>query len=62
MPSALASFLPTFCGDLIGVLGSLSLDSVVTLENEYLMRLKTGKRSLQIFCVLVTRHRKHSDK
>ncbi|KAF3456470.1 hypothetical protein FNV43_RR01120 [Rhamnella rubrinervis] len=62
MPSALAPFLPTFCGDLIGVLGSLNLDSVVTLENEHLMRLKTGKRSLQIFCALVTRHRKYSDK
>ncbi|KAL5537366.1 hypothetical protein UlMin_045412 [Ulmus minor] len=62
MPSALAQLLPTFCHDLISILGSLSLDHAVYLENECLMRLKTGKRSLQIFCVLVTRHRKYSDK
>ncbi|KAL5555031.1 hypothetical protein UlMin_037267 [Ulmus minor] len=62
MPSALALLLSTFCHDLIGILGSLSLDYVVYLENECLMRLKTGKRSLQIFCVLVTWHRKYSDK
>ncbi|KAL5579823.1 hypothetical protein UlMin_012265 [Ulmus minor] len=62
MPSALAPLLSTFYHDLIGILGSLSLDHAVYLENECLMRLKTGKRSLQIFCVLVTRHRKYSDK
>ncbi|EXB80274.1 hypothetical protein L484_025130 [Morus notabilis] len=62
MPSALAPLLPTLCRDLIDILGSLILDSVVTTGNEHLMRLKTGKRSLQIFCALVTRHRKYSDK
>ncbi|KAL5582041.1 hypothetical protein UlMin_014483 [Ulmus minor] len=62
MPSALAPLLSTFCHDLIGILGSLSLDHAVYLENECLMRLKTRKKSLQIFCVLVTRHRKYSDK
>ncbi|XP_062109375.1 uncharacterized protein LOC133819997 [Humulus lupulus] len=62
MPSSLASPLPLFCHDLIDVLGSLSFDYTGTIENEYLMRLKTGKRSLQIFCALVTRHRKYSDK
>lgn len=61
MPSALAPLLPTLCRDLIDIVGSLILDSVVT-TNEHLMRLKTGKRSLQIFCALVTRHRKYSDK
>lgn len=62
MPSVLAPLLPTFCGDLICILGSLSFDAAVALESEYLMRLKTAKRSLQIFCALVTRHRKYSDK
>ncbi|KAL5549373.1 hypothetical protein UlMin_004604 [Ulmus minor] len=62
MPSVLAPLLSTFCHDLIGILGSLSFNHAVYLENECLMRLKTGKRSLQIFCVLVTRHQKYLDK
>ncbi|BFG14847.1 hypothetical protein CerSpe_011210 [Prunus speciosa] len=62
MPSALVPLLPSFCHDLIAILGSLSFDCLVTPQNGYLMRLKTGKRSLLIFCTLITRHRKHSDK
>lgn len=62
MPSALVPHLPSFCCNLTGLLGSLSFDCGVSLENGYLLRLKTGKRSLLIFCALITRHRKHSDK
>ncbi|GMY28006.1 importin beta-like SAD2 homolog isoform X1 [Fagus crenata] len=62
MPSTLAPLLPSFCRDLISILGSLSFDCAVTMEDGYLMRLKTGKRCLLIFCALVTRHRKCSDK
>ncbi|BBG94282.1 ARM repeat superfamily protein [Prunus dulcis] len=62
MPSALVPLLPSFCHDLIAILGSLSFDCLVTPQNGYLRRLKTGKRSLLIFCTLITRHRKHSDK
>ncbi|RZC04328.1 Importin beta-like SAD2-like isoform B [Glycine soja] len=62
MPSTLAPLLPSFCRDLMSILSSLSFDSIVNQEDEYLTRLKTGKRSLLIFSALVTRHRKHSDK
>lgn len=62
MPSALVPLLPSFCHDLIGIVDSLSFDCVVTPENGYQMRLKTGKRSLRIFCTLITRHRKYSDR
>ncbi|KAI4344725.1 hypothetical protein L6164_011919 [Bauhinia variegata] len=62
MPSSLAPLLPSFCRDLISILGSLSFDCVDTTEGGYLTRLKTGKRSLLIFLALITRHRKHSDK
>ncbi|KAK6930334.1 Importin-beta, N-terminal domain [Dillenia turbinata] len=61
MPSALVPHLPLFCHDLFGILGSLSFESD-TSEDGYLLRLKTGKRGLLIFCSLVTRHRKYSDK
>ena len=61
MPSTLAPLLPSLCSDLIGILGSLSFNAV-NMEDGYLMRLKTGKRSLLIFCALISRHRKHSDK
>ncbi|KAJ8623513.1 hypothetical protein MRB53_032042 [Persea americana] len=61
MPSALGPLLPSFCGDLIRILDSLNLSST-NMEDEYLLRLKAGKRSMQIFCALVTRHRKHFDK
>ncbi|KAF9592182.1 hypothetical protein IFM89_012676 [Coptis chinensis] len=59
MPSALVPSLPLFCQDLFRILDSLSFDT--TTEDD-LLRFKTGKRSLLIFCALVTRHRKHSDK
>ncbi|CAL5412945.1 unnamed protein product [Camellia sinensis] len=62
MPSALAPHLSSFCRDLFGILDSLSFDGAITLEDGHLLRLKTGKRSLLIFCALVTRHRKLSDK
>lgn len=62
MPSAVAAFLPSFSHGLIRILGSLSLDHGDTSEDEYLSRLKTGKRALLIFCCLTTRHRKYSDK
>ncbi|KAG7995708.1 hypothetical protein I3843_01G123200 [Carya illinoinensis] len=62
MPSALAPLLPSFCRDLIAILGSLSFECSVTIEDGYLMRLKTGKRSLLIFCAIISRHRKYSDK
>ena len=62
MPSTLAPLLPSFCRDLISILGSLSFNCPVTEDDVYFTRLKTGKRSLLIFSALVTRHRKHSDK
>ncbi|KAF8017772.1 hypothetical protein BT93_H2847 [Corymbia citriodora subsp. variegata] len=62
MPSALAPHMASFCRDLIEILDSLTFDSVVPSGSEYLQRLKAGKRSLLIFCALITRHRKHSDK
>ncbi|GKV06838.1 hypothetical protein SLEP1_g18666 [Rubroshorea leprosula] len=62
MPSALAPLLPAFCHNVIRILGSLSLDCDSTSDDGYLLRLKTGKRVLLIFCGLVTRHRKYSDK
>uniref|UniRef100_A0A2P2KMN0 Importin N-terminal domain-containing protein n=2 Tax=Rhizophora mucronata TaxID=61149 RepID=A0A2P2KMN0_RHIMU len=61
MPSALVPLLPMICHNLIELLGSLSFDTVA-LEDGYNLRLKAGKRSLLIFCALVTRHRKFSDK
>lgn len=62
MPSCLASRMASLCRDLIGILDSLTFDSSTTLEGEYILRLKTAKRSLSIFCTLATRHRKHCDK
>ncbi|XVE82344.1 hypothetical protein DITRI_Ditri15bG0140800 [Diplodiscus trichospermus] len=62
MPSAVIPLLPSFCHGLVSILGSLSLGNGDTLEEEYLLRLKTGKRALLIFCSLTTRHRKYSDK
>ncbi|KAL6008753.1 hypothetical protein ACLOJK_021979 [Asimina triloba] len=52
--------LPSLCQDLIAILDSLTLDGTAP-EDVYLIRLKSGKRSLLIFCALVTRHRKHAD-
>ncbi|KAI3993351.1 hypothetical protein MKX01_010094 [Papaver californicum] len=61
MPVDLIPLLPSFCLDIFRVLDSFSFNGT-SLEDGYLLRLKTGKRSLQILCVLVTRHRKHTDK
>ncbi|XP_052204789.1 uncharacterized protein LOC127809769 isoform X3 [Diospyros lotus] len=62
MPSALAPHFSSFCGDLFHILNSLSFNGATSLEEGYLLRLKTGKRSLLIFCAIVTQHRKLSDK
>lgn len=62
MPSALVPLLPSLCGDLFGILSSLSFDVGETPTDGQILRVKTGKRSLLIFCALVTRHRKFSDK
>ncbi|KAL5700694.1 hypothetical protein ACHQM5_026109 [Ranunculus cassubicifolius] len=61
MPYVLSQALPSFCQDLFRILNSLRFDGT-TPEDDYLIRVKTGKRSFLIFCALVTRHRKHSDK
>ncbi|ONK61647.1 uncharacterized protein A4U43_C08F32130 [Asparagus officinalis] len=61
MPSALCPLLSSFCGDLFRILDSLRLTSAPSGSRD-LIRLKTAKRSLTIFCSLVTRHRKHSHK
>ncbi|KAK9725349.1 hypothetical protein RND81_05G137800 [Saponaria officinalis] len=62
MPSSIVPLLPLFCCDLCTILNSLSLEESVSSESSQQVRLKSGKRSLLIFCVLVTRHRKYSDK
>ncbi|XP_010270925.1 PREDICTED: importin beta-like SAD2 homolog isoform X1 [Nelumbo nucifera] len=62
MPLDLAPMLPTFCRDLFKFLDSLAFDGRMTGEDGYLLRLKTGKRGLLVFCALITRHRKYSDK
>ncbi|KAJ4831317.1 hypothetical protein Tsubulata_044640, partial [Turnera subulata] len=62
MPSALIPHLPLFVRNLIGLLGSLRFDHGVNPEDGHLTRLKIGKRSLLIFCALVSRHQKYSDK
>ncbi|XP_049408930.1 uncharacterized protein LOC125872255 [Solanum stenotomum] len=62
MPSALAPLLPSICQDLIRILNSLSFDGGLTCKDAYSLRMKTAKRSLLIFCALVSRHRKFADK
>ncbi|XP_038723827.1 uncharacterized protein LOC120015460 isoform X2 [Tripterygium wilfordii] len=62
MPSALAPNLPSLCCNLIRILDSLSCNVGPTLEDGHLLRLRVGKRSLLIFCALVTRHLKYSNK
>jgi hypothetical protein len=62
MPSALSPLLGSFCQDMIRILDSLSFDWSVTPSDGYLIRSKAGKRSLLLFCTLVSRHRKYSDK
>ncbi|XP_022958879.1 importin beta-like SAD2 homolog isoform X1 [Cucurbita moschata] len=62
MPSSLVPLLPSFCHDLISILDSIKFEAAVSPEYGNVSRLKTAKRSLLIFCVFVTRHRKHTDK
>ncbi|KAI3821597.1 hypothetical protein L1987_09166 [Smallanthus sonchifolius] len=62
IPSALVPLLPSLCHDLIHILHSLKFQDGGSSENGYTLRLKTGKRTLLIFCALITRHRKFSDK
>ncbi|XP_015062518.2 importin beta-like SAD2 homolog [Solanum pennellii] len=62
MPSALAPLLPSICQDLIRILNSLSFDGGLTCKDGYSLLMKTAKRSLLIFCALVSRHRKFADK
>ncbi|CAN4112732.1 unnamed protein product [Withania somnifera] len=62
MPSALAPLLPSICQDLKRILNSLNFDGGLTCKDGYSLRMKTAKRSLLIFCALVSRHRKFADK
>ncbi|KAL8151290.1 hypothetical protein V2J09_021098 [Rumex salicifolius] len=62
MPSALSPLLSSFCGDLYAILDSLSIDKMLSSEDAWQVRVKMGKRSLLIFCFLITRHRKYCDK
>ncbi|KAJ0980544.1 hypothetical protein J5N97_008799 [Dioscorea zingiberensis] len=57
MPSALSANLPSLCQVLFQILDSLNLECA-SLDDGYLLRLKTAKRSLYIFRALVTRHQK----
>ncbi|XP_068662047.1 importin beta-like SAD2 homolog isoform X2 [Aristolochia californica] len=59
MPSALVPLLIPFCQDLIRILDSLKLEAPSPQDS---ILLKAGKRSLLIFCALVTRHRKNLDR
>lgn len=62
MPSALYPHISSICQDLFKILNSLNFDCSIEMENASLFRMKTGKRILLIFCALITRHRKVSDK
>ncbi|GAB4859023.1 hypothetical protein Ancab_010491 [Ancistrocladus abbreviatus] len=62
MPSALAPVLYSFCSDLYGILDTLNFEQEISSEVSWTVRLKSGKRILLIFCVLVSRQRKYSDK
>eukprot|EP01018_Ginkgo_biloba_P009463 Gb_12572 [translate_table: standard] len=61
MPSSLIPSLAPWYQDFLALLDTIILAKPMA-QAEQLLRLKTGKRCLQIFCTLVTRHRKHSDK
>lgn len=60
MPSSLIPSLASWCLGFIHLLDSLAVDKLMVETEE--IKLKVGKRCLQIFCTLVTRHRKHTDK
>lgn len=61
MPSSLQPHLGKWCQDFFTVLGTAQVQYKMEAA-EQLPRMKTWKRALQIFCTLVTRHRKHIDK
>lgn len=60
MPSALIPSLASWNQDFLALLGSITLDNPIEEAEQF--RFKVGKRCLQIFSTLVTRHRKHTDK
>lgn len=60
MPSALIPSLASWNQDFIALLDSITLESPMDEAEQF--RLKVGKRCLQIFSTLVTRHRKYTDK
>lgn len=60
MPSALIPSLASWNQDFLALLDSITLDNPIEEAEQF--RLKVGKRCLQIFSTLVTRHRKHTDK
>ena len=61
MPSALLESIDMWFTDLLSLLDSVVLEEkTVTLEQE--PRVKIWKRTLQICCSLVARHRLHVDK
>lgn len=60
MPSALIPFLASWNQDFLALLDSITLDNPIEEAEQF--RFKLGKRCLQIFSTLVTRHRKHTDK
>ncbi|CAM8903078.1 unnamed protein product [Rhodiola kirilowii] len=62
MPSALPPLLPSICHDLCKIISSLKLSGTISEEDGYFLRLKTGKRSFLVLSVLITRHRKYSDR
>ncbi|KAH9325798.1 hypothetical protein KI387_005976, partial [Taxus chinensis] len=60
MPSSLIPSLPSWNQDFMILLELVVADKCMAEPGE--AKLKAGKRCLQIFCTLVTRHRKHTDK
>lgn len=60
MPSALIPSLASWNQDFLALLDSITLDNPIEEAEQF--RFKLGKRCLQIFSTLVTRHRKHTDK
>eukprot|EP00250_Pteridium_aquilinum_P033256 c5372_g1_i1 orf=217-3513(+) len=61
MPSSLQPHLEKWCEDLFTLLGCVEVQYKMEAV-EQLPRMKTWKRALQIFCTLVTRHRRYMDK
>lgn len=61
MPQSLLASLGLWFQDLIALSETVDLDKKMDLSVQE-PRLKTWKRVLKIFCNLVSRHRKHTDK